>query len=196
MNKLVLVAASILSIGFFGCAAETSTTEAESTTEALHHRAPVVGELEHCGGNFANAPVCDTGLHCQLNVSRPNTGGICVRKGYGDSCGGNTATPATCAAGLECILNVSRPDTGGTCGYASYGQSCGGNTAAAVVCGVGLACSHIAADGTFINPDFPGVCLEAAGQPCGGNTTDPHACAGGLTCVGGATFGDVGGTCQ
>lgn len=32
----------------------------------------------HCGGFIQNAPTCATGFHCQLEVSRPDTGGVCV----------------------------------------------------------------------------------------------------------------------
>lgn len=32
----------------------------------------------HCGGFIQNAPTCADGLHCQLDVSRPDTGGTCV----------------------------------------------------------------------------------------------------------------------
>lgn len=39
---------------------------------------PVVGAGQHCGGFLQNAPVCAAGLHCQLVVSRPDTGGVCV----------------------------------------------------------------------------------------------------------------------
>jgi hypothetical protein len=33
----------------------------------------------HCGGFIQNAPTCASGYHCQLTVSRPDTGGICVK---------------------------------------------------------------------------------------------------------------------
>ncbi len=33
----------------------------------------------HCGGFIRNAPTCAAGYHCQLKVSNPDTGGICVR---------------------------------------------------------------------------------------------------------------------
>ncbi len=39
----------------------------------------VVGLGDHCGGFIKNAPVCATGLQCQLVVSRPDTGGTCVK---------------------------------------------------------------------------------------------------------------------
>jgi hypothetical protein len=32
----------------------------------------------HCGGNIRNAPTCAAGYHCQLDTSRPDTGGTCV----------------------------------------------------------------------------------------------------------------------
>ena len=33
----------------------------------------------HCGGFIRNAPTCANGYHCQLVVSRPDTGGTCVK---------------------------------------------------------------------------------------------------------------------
>jgi hypothetical protein len=32
----------------------------------------------HCGGFIKDAPTCAAGFHCQLTVSRPDTGGVCV----------------------------------------------------------------------------------------------------------------------
>ncbi|MES2409430.1 MAG: hypothetical protein V4509_03990 [Patescibacteria group bacterium] len=63
-----------------GIATSTQSIPVDTDT----HPAPivdnssVVGEGEHCGGFIRNAPVCATGFHCQLTVSRPDTGGICV----------------------------------------------------------------------------------------------------------------------
>lgn len=34
----------------------------------------------HCGGFIKNAPTCPAGYRCQLDVSHPDTGGICVLK--------------------------------------------------------------------------------------------------------------------
>ena len=196
MKKFFFAAASILSIAAFGCAAETSSPEAESSSAALSHtKAPVVGEFDHCGGFMANAPVCGTGLKCHLNKIA-DTGGICVKSGWGDHCGGFIANAPTCEAGLECVLDVSNPDSGGSCDYASYGQSCGGFIASAVECGAGLVCAHVDANGNRTNPDAPGLCFEGAGQACGGNMTTAHKCAPGLSCQGGPLVGDVGGTCQ
>ncbi len=195
MNKIFFAAASVVAMGLFGCAADTTSSDAESTSSALKSQAPVVGEFAHCGGNIKNAPVCATGLKCDLNLIA-DTGGICVKNGWGNHCGGNIKNAPTCDPGLECVLNPSRPDVGGTCDYAQYGQSCGGFIASAVECGAGLQCSHVTADGTRINPDLPGVCLEGPGQACGGNMTTAKACAGGLTCTGRQPVGDVGGTCQ
>ncbi len=39
----------------------------------------VVGEGKHCGGFIKDAPTCAPTLHCELTVSRPDTGGVCVR---------------------------------------------------------------------------------------------------------------------
>jgi hypothetical protein len=200
MNKILFAAVSALALGVFGCAADATSpapeTKASATSEALHH-ASVVGEFQHCGGFIQNAPVCASGLKCQLG-SIPDSGGICVKTGVGASCGGFINPPPTCDAGLVCHPNLTNPDKAGTCGYANYNESCGGFTANPIECGNGLECSHIAADGTWINPDWPGVCLEGAGSQCGGNMTTAKACAGDLTCVSdsGLPVGDVGGTCQ
>ncbi|MDE2019063.1 MAG: hypothetical protein KGJ13_01810 [Patescibacteria group bacterium] len=32
----------------------------------------------HCGGFIRNAPTCPTGYRCQLDINRPDTGGVCV----------------------------------------------------------------------------------------------------------------------
>jgi hypothetical protein len=37
------------------------------------------GAGAHCGGFIRNAPTCAAGYHCQLKVSSPDTGGICVK---------------------------------------------------------------------------------------------------------------------
>ncbi len=58
---------------FAACPGATSTPGTTGTGGA-----PVVGVGEHCGGFIQNAPVCAAGLHCQLTVSRPDTGGVCV----------------------------------------------------------------------------------------------------------------------
>jgi hypothetical protein len=75
-----------------------------------------------------------------------------------------------------------------------YGYACGGFMANAPVCLPGLTCSHVDAHGNPINPDLPGVCLEAVGMTCGGNMTTAHACAGGLRCV--SSNPDVAGKCE
>ncbi len=33
---------------------------------------------DHCGGFIKDAPTCAAGFHCQLKISNPDTGGICV----------------------------------------------------------------------------------------------------------------------
>jgi hypothetical protein len=207
MNKLFFAAASVLALCLGGCAAETSSPDSESSVDALRtSSAAVVGELARCGGNSRYAPVCDTGLKCQIGVpgvpfSTGDTGGVCVKMAWGDHCGGNIATAATCPTNLECVLDVTRPnsgDTGGSCGYASYGEACLGFNAQRVECNPGLQCSHVDANGVRINPDRPGVCLQGPNQECGGNMTNAKACAGGLTCTSqsGLPVGDVGGLCK
>ena len=37
------------------------------------------GTGAHCGGFIRNAPTCAAGYHCQLTISRPDTGGSCVK---------------------------------------------------------------------------------------------------------------------
>lgn len=32
----------------------------------------------HCGGFIKDAPVCAAGFHCELTLSRPDTGGTCM----------------------------------------------------------------------------------------------------------------------
>jgi len=32
----------------------------------------------HCGGFIRNAPTCPANFHCQLKISNPDTGGVCV----------------------------------------------------------------------------------------------------------------------
>jgi len=44
-----------------------------------HDQGPLtVGAGAHCGGFIQNAAVCQTGYHCQLKISNPDTGGTCV----------------------------------------------------------------------------------------------------------------------
>ncbi len=48
---------------------------------AITETPAAVGGTEgaHCGGFIKDAPVCASGYHCQLVVSRPDTGGTCVK---------------------------------------------------------------------------------------------------------------------
>ena len=65
--------------------AECPQSQATSTSGGV----TVVGPGEHCGGNIRFAPVCASGYHCQLVISRPDTGGTCVA----DSSGGGGILP-------------------------------------------------------------------------------------------------------
>jgi hypothetical protein len=56
----------------------TSTPVTTSTPVATSTPTQGVGLGQHCGGFIKNAPVCATNLHCQLTISRPDTGGVCV----------------------------------------------------------------------------------------------------------------------
>lgn len=47
-----------------------------------------VGLGEHCGGFIRNAPECAIGLQCELNRTRPDTGGTCVPLGAATSTSG------------------------------------------------------------------------------------------------------------
>ena len=77
---------------------------------------------------------------------------------------------------------------------AQYRESCGGFINNPIVCDTGLACSHVDADGSFIHPDLPGVCLLSVGQHCGGFVSVPTACAAPLHCQADVN-GDLGGIC-
>lgn len=48
------------------------------TTPSTTEEPTVAGAGEHCGGNIRFAPICGSGYHCQLVISRPDTGGTCV----------------------------------------------------------------------------------------------------------------------
>jgi hypothetical protein len=81
-------------------------------------------EVEHCGGNIANAPQCADGFEC---VPDPNStlpfgdvGGICQAVSEEPQhCGGNIANPPQCADGFECVPDPANPflfgDVGGIC---------------------------------------------------------------------------------
>jgi hypothetical protein len=68
----------------------------------------------HCGGFIQNAPTCNAGLHCQLNVSMPDTGGVCVA----DSTGGgggilpqNSGIQGTVMLGPTCPVEQIPPNS-------------------------------------------------------------------------------------
>ncbi len=84
--------------------------------------APVVGIGAHCGGFIQNAPTCSLGLHCQLTVGRPDTGGVCVKDtvstggGAGAVCGPTPTQPdlpneglgyKSCMVGYHCNPDVA-----------------------------------------------------------------------------------------
>jgi hypothetical protein len=54
---------------------------AQTYPNAWAPEAPVMGGTAgaHCGGFIKDAPTCAQGLHCQLNVNKPDTGGTCVK---------------------------------------------------------------------------------------------------------------------
>jgi hypothetical protein len=107
-------------------------------------------------------------------------------------CGGLNQDPAT-GDSVESKGTLG----GGTIGgnrLAQYGERCGGFVNNPIACDRGLACSHIDANGNFINPDLPGVCLQGAGQPCGGFIATPRVCAAPLHCQL-QVNADLGGTC-
>lgn len=61
------------SVGRTGPNCEFAPCPGEATSTAQG-----VGLGGHCGGFIQNAPTCAAGLRCQLNVSSPDTGGVCV----------------------------------------------------------------------------------------------------------------------
>ena len=186
MKTILRATASLLALGLFGCAVETSSSDTEASSQAVTH-APVVGEFQHCGGSVRHAPVCDTGLKCQLGTPA-DKGGICVKTGVGKACGGSIRNPPACDPGLECVLGPIA-DKGGTCNYAKAGETCGGFLATAVECGPNLQCTQ--------HMDRPGICIVVAqkGEHCGGSANNAPVCATGLVCVLGS-IPDKGGICE
>lgn len=75
------IAAVILFVGTFVLAFNLGILwEKTSIETALVPVTPEAGgEGAHCGGFIRNAPTCVAGYHCQLVVSRPDTGGTCVK---------------------------------------------------------------------------------------------------------------------
>jgi hypothetical protein len=70
----------------FGPSAATTTAPSE----------PAGGTAgAHCGGFIRNAPACAPGYHCQLVVSRPDTGGTCVSDAVSTGAAGGAETHAT-----------------------------------------------------------------------------------------------------
>jgi len=75
---------------------------------------PFAQEGEHCGGFIKDAPVCTKGYHCLLNVSRPDTGGICLADPV--TGGGNGIAPytsgirGTIMVGPTCPVMQNPPD--------------------------------------------------------------------------------------
>ena len=59
---------------------ETAITATPGASTGTPMSAPTGGkDGAHCGGFIRNALICATGYHCQLTVSRPDTGGTCVK---------------------------------------------------------------------------------------------------------------------
>lgn len=88
-----------------------------------------------------------------------------------------------CVADSQSTGNASTADEAlGVAVISAYGESCGGFVGHPAQCAPGLACSHIDANGNFINPDLPGVCLEGYSSRCGGFIRGAKVCAGGLLC--------------
>ena len=161
----------------------------------LFDRAPVSCEADaDCASGqecrfVAVCPTPPSGVHCQAGRLE------CVSVAHeGESCGFRTQT-TPCARDLDCRHEGGTPLDALTClpHLAQYGEACGGFVAHPTQCDAGLACSHVDADGTFINPDLPGVCLAGEGAACGGNMVGAHACASPLHCA--SSNPDVGGTC-
>lgn len=75
------LAAVIIFVGTFVLAFNLGIEwEKTSVEQALIPESPVEGGAgAHCGGFIKDAPTCAVGYHCQLVVSRPDTGGTCVK---------------------------------------------------------------------------------------------------------------------
>jgi hypothetical protein len=141
--------------------------------------------VSNCPPATAGSVTCHSGRQICVNVAEA-----------GESCGFRTQS-ITCARGLDCV-HVGGPLDALTCAphTAQYGESCGGFVANAAQCADGLACSHVAADGSSILPDLPGVCLEDIGSPCEGFVATQHVCANGATCQLDPGTPDAPGVCQ
>lgn len=66
-----------------------------------------------CGGFIRGAATCASGFHCQLNASRPDTGGICVADSASAPTGTSTAS-STVPAWAQGMTIVTQSDQGKT----------------------------------------------------------------------------------
>ena len=151
---------------------------------------------EFCGG-IANVQ-CNADLHCVLDGSFPDAGGVCVP----DYCG--VWTGNVCPDGFSCdLFYPDFPDSNGVCvaddpcangnicviDGAGEGEFCGG--IAGILCADGLDCEL---DGP--GPDAGGTCVVAGaaqGEFCGG--IGALQCAAGLECQLDSSNPDAGGVC-
>lgn len=99
------------SVGRTGPRCEFAACPAQATSTRAG--APIVGAGEHCGGNIRLAPVCIIGYHCELTVSRPDTGGTCVAGSSGSENGVlqyNSGIQGTVLVGPTCPVVKNPPD--------------------------------------------------------------------------------------
>ena len=75
-------------------------------TSATNTPAAGVGAGAHCGGFIQNAPTCAPGLHCQLEASRPDIGGICVA----NEAAGGSGVRGVAMLGPTCPVMRNPPD--------------------------------------------------------------------------------------
>ena len=74
------LAAVVVFLGTFLIAFNLGVLWEQVHVETALTETPAVGGTAgaHCGGFIRNASTCAKGFHCQLAVSRPDTGGTCV----------------------------------------------------------------------------------------------------------------------
>jgi hypothetical protein len=125
-----------------------------STTTSVTDTGPIVGVGKHCGGFIRNAPVCSAGLHCQLAISNPDTGGTCVAN---EPAGG---IHGTVMLGPSCPVMRNPPDP--QCADKPYQTSITVSHAGSP--SVVFATAQSAVDGTFTLSLPPGnYIISAAG---------------------------------
>lgn len=163
----------------------------------------------HGGNTLVLSPSHASNKRYDVTYTADNSGISLTRAGKTEKFDRAVVSPVACSTNADCASNEEcrfvsvcpNAPNGITChagrlecvAVSHYNESCGGFTAHPMPCATGLACSHIAANGSLINPDLPGVCLADVGSTCGGNMVGAHACASPYHCV--TSNPDVAGTC-